>query len=231
MNWTEYWTDHNISGIFWEKNLELYCNNLIRQIPLSKDFALLDYGSGTGYAAKYLAPKVKEIHLVEPSEILLENSKVVNKDHQNIIYHLLKDVNALKSAYGKDRFDVILINSVMQYIAPAQIQSLLKIFHHMLRRNGKIIISDIAPKHTLMIKDVLDCLRFCRRSGTFIDFIQFSIIELKHIAKRSRLTYWTYSKDELERLFSDVYSVEWVENPTALSDRMCAILSKNGFRP
>jgi SAM-dependent methyltransferase len=231
MNWTEYWSNHNISGIFWEKNLELYCRNLIRKIPLSKDCTILDYGSGAGYAAKYLAPRVNEIHLIEPSEILLEQSKAINKDNQNIIHYLLKDVNALKTDYSKDRFDIVLINSVLQYIPPAQVRILLEIFHHILKSNGKIVISDIAPKNSLMLKDVLDFLRFCRRTGTLIDFIRFSIIELKKITKRSGLTYWTYSKEELERLFPAVYTIAWVENPTALSDRMCAILSKNGFRP
>mgnify|MGYP003989208593 FL=1 len=128
MNWIEYWSDHKINDSFWEKNIEHYCTNLPRLTPLSKEFDILDYGSGPGYAAKYLSQKVNAFYLIEPSEILLEKSKRNNNGNPNIVYHLLKDAEDLKDIYGKDRFDVILVNSVMQYIPPARIQILLNIF-------------------------------------------------------------------------------------------------------
>ncbi len=229
MNWMEYWSDHNISGIFWERNIELYCNNITQQIRLSKEFNILDYGSGTGYAAKYLSPRVNLIHLLEPSEILLEKSKVINKNNSNIVYHLLKDINDIEHIFGKDMFHIILVNSVMQYIPPEEIQKLLTVFNHILKNNGKIIISDIVSNNFLLVKDIFSYLLCCRNMTTLIDFLKFSMIEFKKIAIRSRLKFWTYSKEELEELFPADYALSWIDNPTALSSRMCAILSKNGM--
>ena len=200
MNWIDYWSDHKIEDTFWEKNIELYCSNLTRLTPLSKEYSILDYGSGPGYTAKYLSSKVNAFYLIEPSEILLEKSKRNNKANPNIVYHLLKDAEDLKNVYGKDRFDVILVNSVMQYIPPARIQILLNIFNYILKRNGKVVISDMVSKHSLVIQDVLPFVQFCLKTGTLMALLKFSMTEIKKLTMRSRLKYWTYSKEELEKL-------------------------------
>jgi len=62
----------------------------------------------------------------------------------------------------------VILHSVSQYLSPAQLDDLLKLFRRLLVHDGKLVIGDVVQPNTPAWKDALALLQFGWRDGFFL---------------------------------------------------------------
>jgi cyclopropane fatty-acyl-phospholipid synthase-like methyltransferase len=70
------------------KNYE--ANNINELIGFTKDDVVADLGSGCGFIARYIAPKVKTLHCLDIDNNFLEYCKIETATSANVAHHLIK---------------------------------------------------------------------------------------------------------------------------------------------
>ena len=121
---------------YYKKNIKFFSNNLkkiLKQNKINfKNSTILDFGCGNCLLHKYL--KFKKIFLYD-----LEHSYYNNNYLKKT--KTFKTVKEIKNFKGK--FDIILLNSVIQYIKPDDLKKILIILSKKINKHGLIILSDI----------------------------------------------------------------------------------------
>jgi SAM-dependent methyltransferase len=139
-----------------------YVRNLESAIVLDRRARVLDFGCGFGFVAEALADKVGELFLWDSSANMLRSSRVLVRGHQNIRFLDLSDAPAVPCNL---RFDLILVNSVVQYMNLDEFSAWLASWATMLAPGGRIVISDVIPPDHNSISELMDILRFSVRRG------------------------------------------------------------------
>ena len=61
--------------------------------------------------------------------------------------------------------DVIVANSVIQYLSASELTHLLAVSHEKLSREGRLVLADVIPRHVGMLGDVAELLKFAAANG------------------------------------------------------------------
>jgi SAM-dependent methyltransferase len=146
-----------------------YVDALTAAVDVRRTGRVLDFGCGFGFVARLLAPHVSEVWFWDASENMRAEARRNTADVPNA---RLCDVPAALSEDG-DRiawhgpaFDLILVNSVVQYMAREELLAWLGRWAAMLARGGKLVLSDLIPPNHRSASDVADLLRFGARNGS-----------------------------------------------------------------
>jgi SAM-dependent methyltransferase len=102
------------------------------------------------------------------------------------------EVESLRGA----SFDLIIMHSVAQYISPKELDTLLMLFHRLLRSGGRLILGDVIPPHISALTDALALLRFAA-SNRFLGAAVFGLLRTlasPYWRLRSRLGLTRYSE-------------------------------------
>jgi|688.fasta_scaffold187620_3 2-polyprenyl-3-methyl-5-hydroxy-6-metoxy-1,4-benzoquinol methylase len=127
--------------IFPENNFD---SDLFFKILNKKKCVILDYGCGSGI---WNGTKGNKIFLYDKDKLSLKYAKKkYNLDKNFIIISNLKEIKNLKK-----KIDILLLNSVIQYISKDNLKKLLLNFDKILKKDYKIIISDI-PRFNRLIE-------------------------------------------------------------------------------
>jgi SAM-dependent methyltransferase len=173
--WESYW--EGLSGgqrLFREQARE-YVHNLESAIVLDRHARVLDFGCGFGFVAEALAYKVGELFIWDSSATMLRSSRLLVSGHQNIRFLDLSDAPVVPCNL---RFDLILVNSVAQYMAFDEFTAWLVRWATMLAPGGRIVISDLIPPDHDSVSDLIDILRFSIRRGLTGDAIVWTFRKL-----------------------------------------------------
>ena len=129
-----------------------------------KNNVILDFGSGVGiWDNTNLDPKIKKIFLYDPNYKAIKLSKKKYKKNKKIYFITKEDLHS-KIFLKKNKVNIILLNSVAQYICKKELQKILFNFKKKIsNKKLKIIITDI-PEYSRFIEIFLlllfDFLRF-----------------------------------------------------------------------
>ena len=225
MNWIEYWSQPGFDDEFRSKSLELYTGKIVELVSLKGDENVLDYGAGPGFLAQYLAPRVRHLVLMEPAEVLREKSMRDTASLRNVSHVDPRNEESLTGCFAHHSFDLVLINSVIQYLSPGKTQRILLALHQSLKPGGTIVISDIVADDSSLLADLLSVMHFYRQWFPLRRFLRYVATEFRNLRKRSGLPFQKYSRRSFECLVTQAYSVSWVANPTICAGRMCAVLT------
>jgi len=113
---------------------------ILREIRLTSEMDVLDFGCGTGLISLALLPSVRSVTGVDSSPGMLDVFR------RKIVEGHLKNVNTLYLDPEKDgiltgRFHVIVSSMTLHHIR--QIEPLLEQFHHVLYPGGQVCIADL----------------------------------------------------------------------------------------
>ena len=129
-----------------------------------KNNVILDFGSGVGiWDNTNLDPRIKKIFLYDPNYKAIKLSKKKYKKNKKIYFITKEDLHS-KIFLKKNKVNIILLNSVAQYICKKKLQKILFNFKKKIsNKKLKIIITDI-PEYSRFIEIFLlllfDFLRF-----------------------------------------------------------------------
>ncbi len=149
-----------------------------RNFLVSKKNIILDYGAGIGvWDINKINVKIKNIFLYDPNP---------------------KAIKVAKKKYNKNKVNIILLNSVIQYIPRKKLNKMLILFKKKFRvRHWKIIITDV-PIHSRFIEIILlmlfDLSRFWHAIQLIFNKDYYSTsfykdnLDLKYLKKEFNIT-------------------------------------------
>lgn len=160
---------------FWNGNHSIYVNekhkiahsdkifsDILNWLP-KNNCSVLDFGCGEALYALKLNETCENLILVDTSENIRKKLQIKTSKQESIKVLSMSDCDALKNG----SVDLILVNSVFQYLNFEQTEEALLLFHRVLKNSGKLIIADIIPKNLPVWADISSLLKFSFKNGFF----------------------------------------------------------------
>ena len=173
--WESYWEGLNDRQQLFREQSDEYIRNLDSTLGLDSRARVLDFGCGFGYVAELLAPRVGELFLWDSSANMRRRARLNVAGHQNIRFLDLSDSKPLS---GELQFELILVNSVVQYMTFDEFSAWLLRWRNMLAPGGRIVVSDLIPPDYPAIWDIVDLLRLSARRGFLVRAICQALSEI-----------------------------------------------------
>lgn len=125
---------------------------------------VLDYGSGDAIHADCVAAVAAEVMLCDAAPSVRAAMASRFADNPRIKVIAPEDVAELPDG----RLDLIVTNSVAQYLTEDELTRLLAMFHRLLTPSGTLIFADVIPPDVSALSDVSALLRYAAKHGFLI---------------------------------------------------------------
>ena len=152
---------------------------------------VLDYGCGEALAADQVATRCRQLVLCDAAPTVRAALAARYAHVANISVLAPEAVAALPAG----ALDLIVVNSVVQYLTPEVCRSLLTMMRLRLAADGRLIVADVIPPDAGLVADVLALLATARRHG----FLAAALVGLaatlasdyRRLRRTVGLTIWT----------------------------------------
>jgi 2-polyprenyl-3-methyl-5-hydroxy-6-metoxy-1,4-benzoquinol methylase len=220
MNWEEYWnSEKNINSLVLSKWSDYYCDNIEKVVTFSDKVTVLDFGSGDGKIAKFIATKA---------------GKVIAYDNSDFMYNLCvkntiisKNIFCQKKINDSTRASIVVMHSTLQYIEFNEFKKIIKHLSTIVKANT-LVISDIIPKEHNIFYEAICNLLYARKNSFFVIYALFLFNELKKRFFSDNLLYLNkYNKDSLIKVMKEYgWKVMEVDNLSPSKNRYTIICYK-----
>jgi len=159
---------------FWNKDTSIYVNDRHKQVhyatiardmadmlPKSGDARVLDFGCGEALSANLVASRCRQLVLCDAASTVRDGLKRRVAQNPKISVASHDEIAALPDG----SFDVIVANSVVQYLKADQLPAQFAQWRRLLTPEGQLILGDIIPPNTGIVADVGALLRFAANNG------------------------------------------------------------------
>ena len=224
-DWTSFWDrPHSIyvNARHFDVHYRDIAQRIVAQLP-GPTARVIDYGCGEAIHADLVAAAAGKLVLCESAPSV--RAKLVRRfgDNAKIAVLAPEEVEQLPGA----TIDLIVANSLVQYITPAELDRLLAVWRRLLAPRGVLIVADVIPPGVGVATDAGALLRYAARNG----FLLAAIVGLgrtvfsRYRRLRAKLGISCYGEAELlgklraggfaaERLTSN-----WEHNPSRMTFR------------
>jgi SAM-dependent methyltransferase len=166
-DWIDYYdSTHTIYASKRHRDLhfELIARDIIGYIS-SRDAVVLDYSCGEALSAARVASACGMLILAEPAPGVRGRLIARFAPDTRIRVRSLEDVRKMHER----TIDLVVMNSVAQYMTPEELDSAFLIIRRLLKPSGRLVIGDILRPEVGMGRDVIALLRFAARHGFLRD--------------------------------------------------------------
>jgi SAM-dependent methyltransferase len=163
MNWRDFWDGPHPIYVN-RRHKRLHYESIAAAIAeLVDDSAavVLDYGCGEASAADRVARRCGRLYLYDAAFSVQQKLRQQFEADPRIGVLSAQDLDALPEGM----FDVIVVNSLLQYLPPPELENLLRSWHRKLKPNGRLILADVILPEAGALKDVLALMRFSVQGG------------------------------------------------------------------
>jgi ubiquinone/menaquinone biosynthesis C-methylase UbiE len=196
-DWIDYYdSTHTIYASKLHRNLhfELIARDIIGYIS-SPDAVVLDYACGEALSAARVADACGKLYLAEPAPGVRGRLIARFAPNTKIRVRSLED---LRKTDAKS-IDLAIMNSVAQYMTPAELDAAFGTIKRLLKPGGRLILGDILRPEVGMPKDVLALLRFAATHGflrdALIGLISTALSDYRQL--RAKVGLQRYSEAEI----------------------------------
>ena len=165
--WIDYYdSTHTIyaSKLHRELHFELIARDIIGYIP-SPDAVVLDYACGEALSAAHVAEACGKLYLAEPAPGVRGRLIARFAPNMKIRVRSLEDLRKME----ENSLDLVVMNSVAQYMTPAELDSAFATTRRLLKPGGRLVLGDVLRPEVGMPRDILALLRFARANGFLRD--------------------------------------------------------------
>ena len=203
MNWRDYWNqDTPIYTGERHKLLHyrLVANDIIGLIP-SRDAAVLDYGCGEALFADRVAAKCARLYLSDAAPLVRDRLRERFGGNKLIAVLSPDDVANLDDS----SLDLIVVNSLLQYLSLDELRALLKLSQAKLKGSGRLVLADVIPPDVSPVTDARALLSFAWRGG----FLRSALLGLARTAFseyrkiREEIGLSQYSEEEMIEILDE----------------------------
>jgi SAM-dependent methyltransferase len=159
--WDFFWARVSDDQRLLQEDASAYVRELAALASLSPRTRLLDFGCGWGNVARLLAPVVADLALWDDSPRMRDLALRAANGRTNV---RMLDLASPASAH-EGEFDLILANSVVQFMTAEEFRAWLQRWRHMLAPTGNIVVSDLVPPDYPALADLVTLLHFSSSRG------------------------------------------------------------------
>jgi ubiquinone/menaquinone biosynthesis C-methylase UbiE len=163
VSWIDYWnTDTTIyvNARHKQVHYQTLAADLVALVP-TPTARVLDFGCGEALSASDLATACGSLVLSDGAPNVRNFLTARHATQPKITVASPSDLEALPDA----SFDLIIANSVVQYLSLADLAALLPLWHRLLTPTGHLILGDIIPPSIGPISDATALLKFGAANG------------------------------------------------------------------
>jgi SAM-dependent methyltransferase len=166
-SWLDFWNAPNaiyVSRRHQQAHYAKVLSGIRRFMPAGGAAVVLDWGCGDALAANDLAQTCRTLLLYDRADSTRRRLLVNFADRSKI--RVLDDAEL--GAVAPASLDLIIVNSVVQYLDRRQFSDALRLFHRLLKSDGTLLLGDIIAPDTPLLGHVTTFLRFAWHNGFFI---------------------------------------------------------------
>jgi cyclopropane fatty-acyl-phospholipid synthase-like methyltransferase len=164
--WVAFWNAPNsiyVSARHRDVHYRAIADDVRAYVP-SPDAAVLDYGCGEALHADRVAAACARLTLCDAAPSVRENLAQRFASAGNITVRSPEEIDAFPDGL----FNLIVLMSVAQYLAPEELDGLLELFRRLLSPDGVLVVGDVIPPAVPATSDAAALLQFAWRQGFFI---------------------------------------------------------------
>jgi ubiquinone/menaquinone biosynthesis C-methylase UbiE len=196
-DWIDYYdSTHTIyaSKLHRDLHFEVIAKDIIGYIS-SPDAVVLDYACGEALSAAKVADACGKLYLAEPAPGVRGRLIARFAPNPKIKVRSLDDLRKME----EKSIDLAVMNSVVQYMTPGELDSALAVIRRLLKPGGRLILGDVLRPEVGMIRDVLALLHFALTHGflkdALIGLISTALSDYRQL--RSSVGLQRYSETEM----------------------------------
>jgi len=166
-DWIDYYdSTHTIyvSKLHRDLHFQAVARDIIGYIS-SPDAVVLDYACGEALSAAKVAEACGRLYLAEPAPGVRGRLIARFAPNTRIRVRSLDDLRKME----EKSIDLAVMNSVAQYMTPAELDAALAVIRRLLKPGGRLILGDILRPEGGMARDVIALLRFAAAHGFLKD--------------------------------------------------------------
>ncbi len=163
VTWSEYWNGETtiyVNARHKNVHYEAVARDIVACLP-GPGARVVDYGCGEALSAHLVADACAHLYLCESSESTRQRLATRTVDRHNVDIIAPQQFEQLPPG----SVDVIVANSVIQYLSPSELVHLLAVSREKLSREGRLVLADVIPRHVGMVRDVAELLKFAAANG------------------------------------------------------------------
>jgi SAM-dependent methyltransferase len=162
-DWRTFWnSDHSIYVN--DRHKDIHYREIADQIAAfvpGPDARVLDHGSGDAVHADRVAAVAAEVLLCDAAANV--RAAMAQRFANDPRIKVLAPDEVETQAAGS--LDLIVSNSMAQYLTPAELDRLLAVWRRLLRPGGTLIVGDVIPPNAGAVSDVTSLLRYAASHG------------------------------------------------------------------
>jgi len=166
MSWREFWNSDTpiyVNDRHKAVHYDRIAADIERLVP-GPDARVVDYGCGEALSADRVARRCGHLILCDGAELVRGRLRERFGKLGNVSVISPEELDALP-----DRsIDLIVVNSVVQYLTAEQLAGALAQWRRKLNASGRLVIADIIPRAVGPLTDATALLRFAAANGFFV---------------------------------------------------------------
>jgi SAM-dependent methyltransferase len=167
MNWRDFWNGEHAVYVS-ERHKLLHDRMIARDIvalmdelATPREAIVLDHGCGEARSAEMVARRCASLFLCDGAPSVRERLKGRFGQVPAISVLTPEDVPALPD----DSLDLVVVNSLLQYLPTEELSALLGVWHAKLKPGGHLVLGDVIAPGTGAITDIRALLAFAWQGG------------------------------------------------------------------
>jgi ubiquinone/menaquinone biosynthesis C-methylase UbiE len=162
-SWVDYWnSDHPIYVN--DRHKILHANGIARDFARhikTRDAVVLDYGCGEALYAEDVARLCAKLICSDAAPAV--RTKLSERVAGNTTIQVQSSEQT--EAISDGSFDLIVVNSLLQYLTLDQLSPLLALWRRLLKPQGRLVIADVIPPDVSPVTDAIALLTFAFKGG------------------------------------------------------------------
>ena len=202
MNWRDFWNGTHSIYVN-ERHRALHYDRIAKDIGrlvASPDSAVLDYGCGDAEASDHVARMSGLLYLYDAAPNVQERLRLRFGRNEKIVVLTTTALEAMTD----HSVDLVIANSVVQYLTHAEFENMLDMARRKLKSDGRLIVADVIPPDASAIDDVRALLTFAWQGGflipAFIGLVATFFSDYRKLREQLGLT--RYAQQDIETLFA-----------------------------
>jgi ubiquinone/menaquinone biosynthesis C-methylase UbiE len=162
-SWLGYWDAPNTSYVS-ERHKRAHWDVVfagVRSHLPSRDGVVLDWGCGDALSAERMAELAGTVLLYDAAPSTRKRLRELHGTHPGI--RILDEAELFRVTPGS--IDLVVVNSVIQYLGKQDLAAALRLFAHLLKPGGTVLVGDVITPGTPTLRHVTTFLAFAFRHG------------------------------------------------------------------
>ena len=174
MSWRDFWnadTPIYVNERHKALHYGLIARDIVELIP-SRDAVVLDYGCGEALSAGRVAAACGRLYLCDGAPLVRDRLNARFRGDPKVVVLAPEDMGAIADG----TVDLIVVNSLLQYLSVEEFGELLSLWHAKLKDTGQLVLADVIPPDIRAVDDAGALLSFGWKGG-------FLLAALKGLAR------------------------------------------------